>query len=45
MKGRNELVHIHIACNGRLLKALGRSLLLLTGVVAATAMFGYGLVF
>jgi len=45
MKERNELVHVHIA-NGRLLKALGRSLLLLTvaiGVVATAATFGYGL--
>ena len=47
MKGRNEVVHVHIA-NGRLLRALGRSLLFLTiatGVVATAATFGYGLVF
>jgi len=47
VKGRNEVVHAHVA-NGRLLKALGRSLLLFTvatGAVGTAAAFGYGLVF
>ncbi|KAF9652655.1 hypothetical protein BDM02DRAFT_2542728 [Thelephora ganbajun] len=46
MKARNEAVNIHTA-NGRLLKALGHSVLLcaiVIGVVASAAMLGCGLI-
>ena len=47
MKARNEAVNVHMA-NGRLLKALGHSVLLcavVIGVVASAATLGYGLIF
>jgi hypothetical protein len=46
-KAKHEIVNIHLA-NGRLLKALGRSVLLcalVIGVVASAASLGYGLMF
>lgn len=47
IKTRNRVVNVQLA-NGRLLKALGHSLLLcaaVTGVVASAATIGYGLIF